>query len=90
MDMMEGTRTGLSDEHGAMLEGVPPGAFSHPRQLLAAYSTSAPVGLAIFANKLHFQAINSFLAKMNGIPATQQGTFRHALRAALPLPGKRP
>jgi signal transduction histidine kinase len=46
-----------------------PHAFSEPEQLLAAYFSSATVGLAICDRKLRFQAINLALAGMNGLPA---------------------
>jgi PAS domain-containing protein len=46
-----------------------PQAFSEPEQVLAAYFSSATVGLAICDTKLRFQAINHTLAAMNGLPA---------------------
>jgi PAS domain S-box-containing protein len=44
-----------------------PEAFSDPTQLLAAYFSASPVGLAVFDTKLRYQAINKALADINGV-----------------------
>lgn len=47
----------------------PPEAFCEAEQLLAAFFNSSTVGLGIFDNQLRFQAVNTALALMNGLPA---------------------
>jgi len=46
-----------------------PEALTDPEKLLAAYFSSATVGLAIFDAGLRYLAINKALAEINGIPA---------------------
>jgi formate hydrogenlyase transcriptional activator len=46
-----------------------PEALTDPDQLLAAYFSSATVGLAIFDAGLRYLAINKALAEMHGVPA---------------------
>jgi PAS domain S-box-containing protein len=41
-------------------------AFCNPAQLLAAYFSASPIGLAVFDTRLRYQAINSALAEING------------------------
>ena len=46
-----------------------PEALNEPEKLLAAYFRSSTVGLCVLDSELRYLAINSTLAKMNGVPA---------------------
>ena len=58
-----------SDADGGDLRFAHPEALIEPEKLLAAYFSSSTVGLSILDSELRYLAINSTLAKMNGVPA---------------------
>jgi len=58
-----------SDPRNNLIAFAHPEALTDPEKLLAAYFTSAAVGLCILDTQFRYLAINDALARMNGMPA---------------------
>ncbi len=76
-----------SDPRGNVIALAYPEALNDPEKLLAAYFTSAAVGLGILDTQFRYLAINDALARMNGMPAKDHigKTIQEVLGSLAPM-----